>query len=160
LTGADATALRQKKAVPFAPRQSVHQPVPAPCMGTANYCKTSGKRGLHIYVPLGGKYLFNHAKMFAEIVARLVHQKMPDITTLAPPKGERVDDAPFAEILEGIDDSRQRVRRIASTLSKNPPTRQTCSWCTSSPRKATYWDSVTVENGHAPQVCRRYSLTN
>jgi bifunctional non-homologous end joining protein LigD len=53
-------------------------------MGAASYCKTSGKRGLHVCVPLGGQYLFSHAKMLATVVAKLVHQQFHDITTLSP----------------------------------------------------------------------------
>jgi bifunctional non-homologous end joining protein LigD len=52
--------------------------------GAASFCKTSGKRGLHIYVPLGQKYQHEQAKMVGELVARLVHRKLPDITTLDP----------------------------------------------------------------------------
>ncbi len=35
-----------------------------------SFCKTSGKRGLHIYVPLGQKYSHPHAKMLGEIIQR------------------------------------------------------------------------------------------
>lgn len=47
-----------------------------------NYCKTSGGRGLHIYVPLKGKYIFEQSKHFGEIIAAIVHQKIPEITSL------------------------------------------------------------------------------
>jgi bifunctional non-homologous end joining protein LigD len=46
------------------------------------YCKTSGSRGLHIYIPLDAKYDYEQAKTFGEIIANLVHQKMPKITSL------------------------------------------------------------------------------
>jgi len=36
-------------------------------IGAANYCKTSGKRGLHVCVPLGAQYLHQHVRMFADI---------------------------------------------------------------------------------------------
>jgi len=58
-------------------------------MGAASYCKTSGKRGLHICVPLGAQYLFNHAKMLAGIVAQLVRQQLPSITSLNPARSQR-----------------------------------------------------------------------
>src|SRR5205814_7915481 len=45
-------------------------------------CKTSGKRGLHIYVPLGARYTYDQAKQFAEIIARLVHRKLPRSTSI------------------------------------------------------------------------------
>ena len=58
-------------------------------IGVAGYPKTSGKRGLHIYVPFGRKYTFPQAKMLAELVARLVHQKLPALTTLDPRTEQR-----------------------------------------------------------------------
>jgi len=67
--------------------QAVHKVLDR--MGAASYCKTSGKRGLHICVPLGGKYLFNHAKMLAGIVAQLVRQQLPGITSLNPARSQR-----------------------------------------------------------------------
>lgn len=36
-------------------------------IGAPNLCKTSGKRGLHIYVPLGARYTHQQAKDFAEL---------------------------------------------------------------------------------------------
>ena len=53
-------------------------------IGADNYCKTSGKRGLHVCVPLGAKYLHSHARMFADIVAMLIQRQFPGITTLSP----------------------------------------------------------------------------
>jgi bifunctional non-homologous end joining protein LigD len=44
----------------------------------------SGKRGLHIYVPLGRKYNHALAKMLGEIIARLVHGLLPATTSLDP----------------------------------------------------------------------------
>lgn len=50
--------------------------------GAPSFCKTSGKRGLHIYVPVGQKYTHPQAKMLGEIIANLVHQALPATTTL------------------------------------------------------------------------------
>lgn len=50
--------------------------------GVESYCKTSGKRGLHIYVPLGQKYTHLHAKQLGEIVATVAFHQLPEITTL------------------------------------------------------------------------------
>jgi len=46
------------------------------------YCKTSGASGLHVYIPLGGKYDYDSVKIFAEILAHEIHQKLPDSTSL------------------------------------------------------------------------------
>jgi bifunctional non-homologous end joining protein LigD len=45
-------------------------------------CKTSGKRGLHIYVPLGAQYSHEQAKCFAELIARIVNRELPYTTSL------------------------------------------------------------------------------
>lgn len=47
-----------------------------------SFCKTSGATGLHIYVPLSGKYEFETSKSFAHMIVRLVHNKIPEITSL------------------------------------------------------------------------------
>ena len=50
--------------------------------GAEGYCKTSGSRGLHIYIPLGAKYDYDQAKEFAYLIVQLVHQQLPDVTSL------------------------------------------------------------------------------
>jgi bifunctional non-homologous end joining protein LigD len=47
-----------------------------------SYVKTSGKTGLHIYVPLAGAYTYDQVRPFAELVVRLVHERIPAITSL------------------------------------------------------------------------------
>lgn len=46
------------------------------------YCKTSGSTGLHIYLPLNGKYEFEEAKDFAHLLMQKVNEKLPSLTTL------------------------------------------------------------------------------
>ena len=50
--------------------------------GAPSYCKTSGARGLHVYVPLGAKYTYEQVRLFAELVTELVHAKLPNLTSL------------------------------------------------------------------------------
>jgi DNA ligase D-like protein (predicted polymerase)/DNA ligase D-like protein (predicted 3'-phosphoesterase) len=50
--------------------------------GGTSICKTSGKRGMHVYVPLGARYDYDHAKQFAEIIATLVHHQLPATTSV------------------------------------------------------------------------------
>jgi bifunctional non-homologous end joining protein LigD len=52
-------------------------------IGAENLCKTSGKRGLHIMVPLGAQYDYDQARQFAEIVANVVHSQLPETTSVA-----------------------------------------------------------------------------
>jgi bifunctional non-homologous end joining protein LigD len=46
------------------------------------YCKTSGASGLHVYIPLGAKYDYDTAKLFAQLIAHEVNLKLPETTTL------------------------------------------------------------------------------
>jgi len=46
------------------------------------YCKTSGKRGLHIYVPVAAQYSYDQVKEFAKIVNMLVHRATPEISSI------------------------------------------------------------------------------
>jgi bifunctional non-homologous end joining protein LigD len=47
-----------------------------------SYCKTSGKRGLHIFIPIKTDYDQEQVKGFAELLANLIHNKIPSITSL------------------------------------------------------------------------------
>ncbi len=46
------------------------------------YCKTSGATGLHIYIPLAAKYKYDDVKIFSEIMATIVHSRLPDTTSI------------------------------------------------------------------------------
>ncbi|HTE24641.1 DNA ligase D [Flavitalea sp.] len=47
-----------------------------------SYPKTSGSTGLHIYIPLGAKYDYEHSKEFARMIVRLVHERLPEFTSI------------------------------------------------------------------------------
>jgi len=49
--------------------------------GAAAYPKTSGSSGIHIYVPMGGKYTYDEVSLFAELVANIATQRLPAIAT-------------------------------------------------------------------------------
>jgi bifunctional non-homologous end joining protein LigD len=46
------------------------------------FIKTSGSKGLHIYCHLGAKYDYDFTKMFAEYTANLIHNELPDTTSV------------------------------------------------------------------------------
>jgi bifunctional non-homologous end joining protein LigD len=46
------------------------------------YCKTSGSRGLHIYVPIKDATSFDEARNFAQQLSQEVHRLHPDTTSL------------------------------------------------------------------------------
>lgn len=47
-----------------------------------SYPKTSGSTGLHIYIPLGAKYDYEDSKEFARMIVRLVHERLPEFTSI------------------------------------------------------------------------------
>lgn len=44
--------------------------------------KTSGKTGIHIFIPTKAGYDYEQAKQFGHIIATLVNERLPDITSL------------------------------------------------------------------------------
>jgi bifunctional non-homologous end joining protein LigD len=59
-------------------------------MGLASYVKTSGKKGLHVYVPLNRKETtFEDTKTFSKAVAGIMQKHYPDLVTAKMAKKER-----------------------------------------------------------------------
>jgi bifunctional non-homologous end joining protein LigD len=50
--------------------------------GASCLCKTSGKSGLHVCVPLAARYVYDVARQFAQLVATHVNRLMPDSTSV------------------------------------------------------------------------------
>jgi DNA ligase D-like protein (predicted polymerase)/DNA ligase D-like protein (predicted 3'-phosphoesterase) len=50
--------------------------------GVDSYPKTSGSTGIHIYIPLAAEYTYDQSREFARIVALMVHEKLPAITSI------------------------------------------------------------------------------
>jgi bifunctional non-homologous end joining protein LigD len=46
------------------------------------FIKTSGSKGLHVYCYLGAQYDFDFTRMFAEQMANIIHDELPDITSV------------------------------------------------------------------------------
>jgi len=53
------------------------------------YPETSGATGVHVYFPLGAKYSYGQCRHFAEILATLVHERVPKFTSLERAVSER-----------------------------------------------------------------------
>ena len=51
-------------------------------IGLRPLLKTSGKNGMHVFVPLVPGYTYDHARMFCEAVARVLVRELPDIATV------------------------------------------------------------------------------
>lgn len=57
--------------------KEVCEQIDVPC-----YVKTSGSTGMHVYIPLGAKYTYDQSQIFAKIIVTLVHQQVPEFTSL------------------------------------------------------------------------------
>ena len=51
-------------------------------MEIPSFIKTSGSRGLHIYIYLAAQYDYDFVKQFANYVAQLIHEQQPEVTSL------------------------------------------------------------------------------
>ncbi len=58
-------------------------------LGLTGYAKSSGSRGIHIYVPIAPKFTYEQTKLFAKKVTEIVHQLAPKQTTLEFRKAKR-----------------------------------------------------------------------
>ena len=82
--------------------------------GADCYCKTSGASGLHIYVPLGAKYGYDEARMFAEIIAHLAVEKAPELATIERSIANRKDKL-YVDYLQN-----KKGQTLASAYSVRP----------------------------------------
>jgi len=55
------------------------------------YPKTSGKRGLHIYIPLGARYEYKDVLDFSKLLVKIIHSKIPEKTSLVRNPDKRPD---------------------------------------------------------------------
>jgi bifunctional non-homologous end joining protein LigD len=83
--------------------------------GAFSICKTSGASGLHIYVPLGKKYDYDHAKDFANLVCMMASQIIPDFTTLERSLSKRSKDKIYMDYLQN-----RKGQTIACVYSVRP----------------------------------------
>lgn len=79
------------------------------------YCKTSGSTGIHIYIPMGGKYDFDQVKDFAHILMKQVNEKLPEITTLERSLQKRDDKKIYLDYLQN-----RTGQTLASAYSLRP----------------------------------------
>ena len=93
--------------------------------------KTSGKTGIHIYVPLGTRYTFDQAKDFAHLMALEVNKRVPKRTSL-----ERMPDKRKHRIYLDFLQNRE-----GQTLAAPYSVRPTPDASVSTPL---HWDEVTA----------------
>ncbi len=68
--------------------QTVHSVLDS--AGLRPLVKTSGSKGLHVYLPLEVGYSYDQVRMFCEAVARLVVDRQKNLATIERSKGQRV----------------------------------------------------------------------
>ncbi len=83
--------------------------------GADSFCKTSGATGLHIYLPMGKKYSYEHVKDFAHLLCMNVNQQLPAFTTLERNLQKRGDKRIYLDFLQN-----RRSQTIASAYSLRP----------------------------------------
>lgn len=78
------------------------------------FIKTSGSKGLHIYCYLGAQYDYDFVKMFAEYTANLIHDELPDITSVERSPAKRKNKV-YIDFLQN-----RRGQTIACPYSVRP----------------------------------------
>jgi bifunctional non-homologous end joining protein LigD len=99
-------------------------------LGIPTYPKTSGKTGIHIFMPLKAKYDYEQAKKFAELLAHLVHRRTDNITSLerSPSKRQKKIYLDYLQNREG--------QTLAAPYSVRPTPQATVS-------TPLHWDELT-----------------
>ncbi|MFO0584193.1 MAG: DNA ligase D [Anaeromyxobacter sp.] len=79
------------KEAPFAHVVALAKATHALCdaLGLPSYCKTTGQKGLHVLVPLGGQLTHEQSRTLAELLARALEAEHGDIATTARAVGAR-----------------------------------------------------------------------
>lgn len=83
--------------------------------GAKCFCKTSGKTGLHIYIPAAKKYTYKQIKDFAHHVCTLTHEELPNLSTLERNLEKRSKDHIYLDFLQNSEG-----QTIASAYSVRP----------------------------------------
>jgi bifunctional non-homologous end joining protein LigD len=100
------------------------------------YPKTSGKTGIHIYIPTAGKYSYDQGKELAQRLANLVHDRIPQFTSVErlPKKRQKKVYLDFLQNRKG--------QTLAAPYSVRPTPQATVS-------SPLHWDEV--KKGLNPQ---------
>jgi bifunctional non-homologous end joining protein LigD len=107
-----------------------------------SYPKTSGATGIHIYIPLGARYDYEQSKLLGQIIANLVHTRLPDITSVERLPKKRQGKV-YLDFLQN-----RRGQTLASPYSVRPKPHATVS-------TPLHWDEVA--DGLTPQ---RFTIHN
>lgn len=77
--------------------------------------KTSGKTGIHVYIPMGAQYTYEQVKDFGHLLMQHVQQELPQITTLERNLQKRDNNKIYLDYLQN-----RRAQTLASVYSLRP----------------------------------------
>jgi len=69
-------------------------------IGLVGYPKTSGSRGLHVYVPIENVYTQEQAREFGRVIAAVTAARRPDIATIKRIKKDRTPEQVYVDIIQ------------------------------------------------------------
>jgi bifunctional non-homologous end joining protein LigD len=81
----------------------------------ADFCKTSGASGLHIYIPAERKYTYEQLRTFSQLICTLAREKLPHFTTLERSLSKRGKAMIYLDCLQN-----RQGQTIASAYSIRP----------------------------------------
>lgn len=94
-----------------------------------SFPKTSGSTGIHIYIPLGGKYDYEQSKQLAELIVTIAHQELSGFTSLERNPAKRKAKI-YLDFLQN-----RAIQTIAAPYSLRPKPGATAS-------TPLHWDEV------------------
>ena len=87
-----------------------------------SFCKTSGARGLHIYIPLGAMYSYEECRGFALLIAKIMVKELPQLTTIERSLHKRPANKIYIDYLQN-----KKGQTLASAYSVRPRAHATVS---------------------------------
>lgn len=90
--------------------------------GIPSYPKTSGARGIHVYIPLGARYSYEECRAFALLLAKMVVKDLPQLTTIERSLLKRPPDKIYIDYLQN-----KKGQTLASAYSVRPRAHATVS---------------------------------
>lgn len=79
--------------------------------------KTSGKTGIHIYIPMSAEYMYEPVKEFGHLLMQCIQHKLPDLVTLERNLHKRDQDKIYLDYLQN-----RFAQTLASVYSLRPKT--------------------------------------
>lgn len=96
-----------------------------------SYPKTSGKTGIHIFIPMGARYTYEQVKDFAHLMVLEVHRRQPNLTSVERMPGKRPNRI-YLDFLQN-----RQGQTLAAPYSVRPTPDATVSM-------PLHWDEVTA----------------